>query len=434
MSRKLRNTFIVLGGILVLAVIISLPPVWIHIGWRLDNAILVVSRWINPPENVIFVPSGGSTVTPAVPTETPFPTSTPEIQPTPTITPTSLPPFVQLTGVKFVHQHEKWNYCAPSNLSMVLSYWESPPPSRDTIAHVVKPWDEDKNVMPYELQDYVNNYTDNKLQALVRVGGNLQILKNLLANGFVVLVEKGVTTFRDTTTGKLAWMGHYNTVLGYDDSTQQVIVDDSFIGQVDNPGLGINLRIPYSEFIDQWRDFDYIFLVVYPPEKQNDVLNAIGILADETSAFQEAARVAEEETKTQSGLELYMAWFNLGTSRYKLQDYQGAADAYDQAFLIYPTIPDEQRPWRMLWYQTGPYFAYYYTVRYNELVTLATQTIDSTPKPYLEESFYWRAMAELELGEQSKAVEDLNTAYKYHPGFPPVVDLMQQLGIPTPTP
>jgi tetratricopeptide (TPR) repeat protein len=431
MSRKLRNTFIVLGGILVLAVIISLPPVWIHIGWRLDNAILVVSRWINPPENVIFVPSGGSTVTPAVPTETPFPTSTPEIQPTPTIIPTSLPPFVQLTGVKFVHQHEKWNYCAPSNLSMVLSYWEVWA-TRDTIAHVVKPWDEDKNVMPYELQYYVENYTD--LKALVRVGGNLQILKNLLANNFVVLVEKGVTTFRDTTTGKFAWMGHYNTVLGYDDNTQSVIVDDSYIGTVDNPGLGINLHIPYSEFIDQWRDFDYIFMVVYPPEKQNDVLNAIGVLADETAAFQEAARIAEEETKTQSGLELYMAWFNLGTSRVKLQDYQGAADAYDQAFLIYPTIPDEQRPWRMLWYQTGPYFAYYYTVRYNELVTLATQTIDSTPKPYLEESFYWRAMAELELGEQSKAVEDLNTAYKYHPGFPPVVDLMQQLGIPTPTP
>jgi tetratricopeptide (TPR) repeat protein len=433
MSRKLRNTFIVLGGILVLAVIISLPPVWIHIGWRVDNAILVVSRWINPPENVIFVPSGGSIATPAVPTETPFPTSTPEIPPTPTITPTPFPSGVQLSGVKFVHQHDKWNYCAPSNLSMVLSYW-GVWATRDTIAHVVKPWDEDKNVMPYELQDYVNNYTDNKLQALVRVGGNLQILKNLLANGFVVLVEKGVTTFRDTTTGKFAWMGHYNTVLGYDNNTQEVIVDDSYIGTVDNPGLGINLHISYSEFIDQWRDFDYIFLVVYPPEKQNDVLNAIGILADETSAFQEAARVAEEETKTQSGLELFMAWFNLGTSRKDLLDYQGAADAYDQAYRVYPDISEDLRPWRMLWYQTGPYFAYYYTGRYNDVIQLADTTIASTPKPYLEESFYWRAMAELELGEQSKAVEDLNTAYKYHPGFPPVVDLMQQLGIPIPTP
>jgi tetratricopeptide (TPR) repeat protein len=431
MSRKLRNTFIVLGGILVLGVIISLPPVWIHIGWRLDNAILVVSRWINPPENVVFVPSGGNTVTPGQPTETPLPTSTPEILPTPTITPTPLPSGVQLSGVKFVHQHDKWNYCAPSNLSMVLSYW-GVWATRDTIAHVVKPWDEDKNVMPYELQNYVENYTD--LKALVRVGGNLQILKNLLANNFVVLVEKGVTTFRDTVTGKLAWMGHYNTVLGYDDNTQSVIVDDSYIGTPDNPNLGINLHIPYSEFIDQWRDFDYIFMVVYPPEKENDVLNAIGILADENAAFQEAARVAEEETKTQSGLELYMAWFNLGTSRYQLLDYQGAGDAYDQAFLVNGTLPDEQRPWRMMWYQTGPYFAYYYTGRYADVIDLANKTIASTPKPYLEESFYWRAMAELMLGEQSKAIDDVNTAYKYHPGFPPVVDLMQQLGIPTPAP
>ena len=430
MSRKLKGIFIVLGGILVLAVIISLPPVWIHIGWRLDNAILVVSRWINPPENVVFVPSGGSTATPSLPTETPLPTSTPEIPPNPTITPTPLPSGVQLSGVKYVQQHGYWNYCAPANLSMVLSYWKVRA-TITTIAHVVKPFDEDKNVMPYELQDYVDNHTD--LKALVRVGGNLQILKNLLANNFVVLVEKGVTTFHDTATGKLAWMGHYNTVVGYDDSTQEVIVDDSYIGTADNPSLGTNLHISYSEFIDQWRDFDYIFLVVYPPEKENDVLNAIGILADETAAFQEAARVAEEETKTQSGLELYMAWFNLGTSRYQLYDYQGAADAYDQAFLIYPTIPDEQRPWRMLWYQTGPYFAYYYTERYKELVTLATQTLDfAVNKPYLEESWYWRAMAEWKLGDQTAATADFNQSLVYHPNFQPSVEMMQTYGIPIP--
>ena len=319
---------------------------------------------------------------------------------------------------------------------MVISYWRTTTgitASREAIAHVVKPWDEDKNVMPYELKDYVDNYTDNKLQAVVRMGGNLQVLKNLLASNFVVLVEKGITTFRDTTTGKFAWMGHYNTVVGYDDSTQSVIVDDSYIGTVDNPNLGINLQIPYSEFIDQWRDFNYTFLVVYPPEKQNDVLNAMGILADENAAFQESARIAAEETQTLSGLELYMAWFNLGTSRVKLLDYQGAVDAYNYAFTtVYPTIPDDLRPWRMMWYQTGPYFAYYYTGRYIDLVNLADQTIASTPKPYLEESFYWRAMAEQMLGDYPAAQEDLLKAYEYHPGFPPVVDLMTQWGIPIP--
>jgi tetratricopeptide (TPR) repeat protein len=131
-----------------------------------------------------------------------------------------------------------------------------------------------------------------------------------------------------------------------------------------------------------------------------------------------------------------MAWFNLGTSRYKLQDYQGAAEAYDQALvLIYPTIPEEQRPWRMLWYQTGPYFAYYYTGRYQDVINLADQAIAfATIMPSIEESWYWRAMAELKLGERSAAIDNLNTSLYYHPGFGPSTDLMQQEGVPTPTP
>ena len=389
--------------------------------------VAVVQRWINPPEKAVFVPSGGGTVTPRAPTATEFPTSPPEIPPTPTITPTPLPAGVQLSGIKYVHQHEKWNYCAPANLSMMLSYW-GVFDSRDTIARAVKPWDEDKNVMPYELVDYVNENTN--LNALVRVGGNLQILKNLLANNFVVLVEKAIF-YPDTLTGKLTWMGHYNVVVGYDDNAQQVITMDSLYGTVEHPELGINYRISYSEFIDQWRDFDYIFLVVYPPEKQNDVLNAIGILADENAAYTEATRIADEETKTQSGLELFMAWFNLGTNRVKLYDYIGAADAYDYAYrFLYPEIPEAQRPFRMLWYQTGPYYAYYFTGQYQNVIELANNAIAATPKPYLEESYYWRAMAELALGDQSIAIDDLRTSLEYHPGFAPSVELMEQLGIP----
>jgi tetratricopeptide (TPR) repeat protein len=432
MSKKLKRTIIILGGVLILGVVLFLPPIWSHIGWRLENLVGIVQRWLNPPEKAMFVPSGGGSATldPMVFTE--LPTSTPEVLATPTVTPTLLPAMVQLDGVKFVHQHERWNYCAPANLSMALSYWGAWA-TRETIARAVKPFDEDKNVMPNELRDYVNENTGTtNLQALVRMGGNLQILKNLLANHFIVLVEKGVF-FTDTLTGKLAWMGHYNVVVGYDDSAQQVITMDSYIGTVENPGLGINLRIPYTEFMDQWRDFNFTFLVVYPREKQNDVLNAMGALADETNAYKEAARIAEEETKTLTGLELFMAWFNLGTSRVRLFDYMGAADAYDYAYrFIYPELPEGQRPWRMLWYQTGPYFAYYNTGRYPDVITLANNAIASSARPYLEESYYWLAKAELALGDRSAAIDNLLISFKYHPGFPPTVQELQQLGIPLP--
>jgi Peptidase_C39 like family len=287
MKVKAKRLLVVLGIVIVLGVVIALPPVWVHIGWRLDNVVAVVNNWLHPPEKLIFLPAGSE----STPTSYPLITPTIEITPTadflatPTITPTSMPGEVLLSGVKFVHQHDKWNYCAPANMSMMLSYW-GVNVSREAIAAVVKPFDEDKNVMPYELVDYVNQNTS--LKALVRMGGDLDTLKNLLANHFVVLVEKAIF-YPDTLSGKITWMGHYNTLVGYDDTAQQVITMDSLYGTAEQPSLGINLRIPYSEFINQWRDFNYIFLVVYPPEKENDVLNAIGPLADETTAFQVAA-------------------------------------------------------------------------------------------------------------------------------------------------
>ena len=80
------------------------------------------------------------------------------------------------------------------------------------------------------------------------------------------------------------------------------------------------------------------------------------------------------------------------------KDYTRAAAAYDAAFANYAQIPEKTRPWRMMWYQTGPYFAYYYTGRYQDVINLATQTLDAMSEPILEESFYWRARASFSSG------------------------------------
>jgi len=82
----------------------------------------------------------------------------------------------------------------------------------------------------------------------------------------------------------------------------------------------------------------------------------------------------------------------------------------------------------MMWYQTGPYFAYYYSGRYGDVINLATMTIDAASEPFLEESFYWRAQANLALGMTQAAVDDLNKSLEYHPGFPPSVELLKQMG------
>ena len=271
--------------------------------------------------------------------------------------------------------------------------------------------------MPYELADYVRTSTG--LQVVQRSGGTEQILKGFVAGGFPVLVERGA--YIKDLTGKISWMGHYQVVTGYDDGTQHYIAQDLFY-QPDYP-------VSYAEMMEGWRAFNYVFLVVYPAEKEADVMRLLGPLADETKAFRAALDTASAEVYTTAGNDQFFAWYNRGTSLVNLQDFIGAAEAYDQAFAIYAELPLDRRPWRMVWYQTGPYFAYYYTARYGDVVSLATQTIDAASEPYLEESWYWRARAREMLGDQQGAVEDLRQSLVYHPEFTPSLAALQNMGV-----
>ena len=62
------------------------------------------------------------------------------------------------------------------------------------------------------------------------------------------------------------------------------------------------------------------------------------------------------------------------------------------------------------------------------MIDLATTTLDAMSEPILEESYYWRAMAEVALGDVESAIEDLRKSLQYHPDFVPSVELLRQLG------
>jgi tetratricopeptide (TPR) repeat protein len=112
------------------------------------------------------------------------------------------------------------------------------------------------------------------------------------------------------------------------------------------------------------------------------------------------------------------AWFNVGSSLTALGRHQEAAAAYDQARLL-------GLPWRMLWYQFGPYESYYAVERYDDVVTLATVTLNVVSN--LEESHYWRGMAYLAQEKADKARDDFKAAVKYNPNFAPAVEALESL-------
>jgi uncharacterized protein YvpB len=467
MQNKRKKTWLIIIAVVVLlAVVLSLPPVWSRVIYHSHEVYTSVFYWLKPPSKVVFVPSThdngfvATSVSAAITADTPTPQPTTEptaipsqsapgatfttteptavpSQSTPeatfTTTPTSipLPSSVLLKGIHL--EEQSMNNCGPATLSMYLSYygWGK---NQTTVDAVVKPNSKDVNVNPYELVDFVNEYTAQ--HALWRYGGDLQTIKILLNAGFPVMIEK---TFEPYTLRSEGWMGHYNLVVGYDDKKQILTVQDSYLVNYPPGGGGaipqelwdsyIGFDFSYSELDQAWRSFNFVFIVVYPPGKENDVLKALGPLATEKGAYRIAYDRALQETSSLTDVrDKFFAWFNAGTSLVSLQDYGSAATAFDTAFGIELDIKQNLNPWRIFWYETGPYTAYYYSARYQDVIKLADTTLRAMADPVLEESYYWRALSYYALGNTTSAVADLRASLKSHPGFAPSVAMLKQLG------
>ncbi|MEN9562430.1 MAG: hypothetical protein RIR73_674, partial [Chloroflexota bacterium] len=307
--------------------------------------------------------------------------------------------------------------------------------NRDDVAKVIKPGSPDtkltfierglpdKNVMPYELVDFVNTQTT-EYRALYRHGGDMDPLKRLIAAGFPVIVEKGY--YERDYTGKIDWLGHYLFTTGYDDAKGGFIVQDAYL----KPGK--DLLSKYEEYEDGWRSFNYLFMVIYPAEQEEEVLGILGPWADETWAATHALELASKNIAELEENDLFFAYFNKGTSHVLLNQYSDAAIAYDQAFSQYSKwdVNKGNRPFRMMWYQTGPYFAYYYSARYQDVIDLATTTLTKTiSKPTLEESLLWRGRAYYMIGNTNAAIADYRAALQVHTDWYPAVQALQELGI-----
>ncbi len=372
---------------------------------------LLAWRQVEHPD-VLPTPLPTPTAPPtAEPTPTPTnqPTATPTPVPTPTATATpqpTVPPRLILSGLR--HEHQGWNNCGPTTLAMTLSYWGRGETQSD-LAPLLKPDPEDKNVSPEEMAQVVRGLG---LEAIVRVGGSLELLKQLLNAGFPVIVETWyVRDARDQ-------LGHYRLLVGYDDGAQQFITYDSLHGP--------DLPIGYQELDELWRTFNRVYLVAYPLERAADLAQVLGAQMDEPTALRQALQTAEQEALAPpASCVAYaacadaqtFAWFNAGSSLTALGEYAAAAAAFDQARTL-------GLHWRVLWYQFTPYEAYYAVGRYEDVVALANATLQTTAN--LEESYYWRGMARQALGDVEGAQSDWQSALRYHENWPPALQALGQ--------
>lgn len=422
--------------ILVCILVYFLPPVHSRLAWRLANLRSQVYYYFNPPQEVVFLPQEQqieaivqATLRAATqsainlpPTATatyepsqaaPGPTLTPEPTVTPTTAPTTIPASVVLTGL--THEYQQMNNCGPATLATLLSYWGWQGDQRDTRLYLRPNFAtvDDKNVSPDEMVRFIQAQTG--LRALWRVGGDVELLKKLVAAGFPTIVEKGFQPPKED------WMGHYQAINGYDDSRGRFITQDSYI-MPDYP-------LPYPDLQDRWwRDFNYVYVVAYPAEREPELFSILGLHADLQANYQYAAEKARQEILNLQGRDLFFAWYNLGASLSLTQDHLAAAQAFDQAFAVYAALPEAERPWRTLWYRHEPYAAYYHVGRYQDVIDLANTTLSFLAQPILEESLYWRGMAKEALGDPDGAIKDFQRAYGINPNSTAAADELRKLG------
>lgn len=386
------------AGILITVIaallVYQLPPIKNRLGWRIDAAKTGLRVAVNPigemPTPVVMVVQQTGQADPLLTAEAtgtaetgqtaqPEATVTPTAEPT--AIPTPIPPRVDLPAPAY--EKQDWNSCGPVALSMYLRYygWEG---DQFSISNVIKPIKEDRNVNIDELLYYVYNHVG-WLNAYYRVGGNIDMLRELLAAGVPVMIEESFKLDQIYWNGDDQWSGHYRVVTSYDDNTKSFIVQD--------PYAGPNKIVSYADLDKSWKTFNRVFVLLYPWEKDAAVQAILGDLVDEEKSRQIAMETALAETKADPNDAF--AWFNLGTNQIYFKNYSASAAAYDRAREI-------GLPQRMLRYQFGPFLAYFHTGRTEDLLGITEYALKVTPNS--EEALMWRGWALYRDGRSGEAI------------------------------
>jgi tetratricopeptide (TPR) repeat protein len=318
--------------------------------------------------------------------------SLPTPGPTPDLRP--LLDSVQLSG--FTHQWQTWNNCGPATITTNMSFFGRTE-TQANAAQFLKPNQDDKNVSPHELAAYVRT---TGMEAIVRQGGTIEQLKRFLSNNLPVLTETWL--FHDGDG-----LGHYRLIMGYDDATGQFNTFDSLNGP--------SYKVHYDQFEADWRVFNRLYLVVYPPEQADLVAAIIGDDMDDTIMYERL--LAQAQAEAVSNPDDAIAHFNQGEALTRLDRFQEAIVAFDRARQL-------GLHWRRLWYQFTPFEAYYAVARYQDVLDLTEATLKGTGG--LEEAYYYHGLA-LHATGQPGAKDDFEAALAYNPLFTPAAEALNQL-------
>lgn len=316
------------------------------------------------------------------------PNPTPTLEPSPTPYPLITPPLTkELVGGS--HSFQTFNNCGPAALSMALSYYGITV-SQGELGQALRPYqnpqgdNDDKSVTLEELAEKSKEYN---LVPYHRPNGNMELIKQLIAYDIPIIARTLLTTSED--------IGHYRVVKGYDDSTGEIIQDDSLQGR--------DLRYPYLDFDLLWKQFNYEYLVLATPDKIEIVENILGENVDEKVAWQKAVDRAKQQLVQNpedlyARLNLSVAYFNIGN--------------YSESVLEYEKI-ETLLSFRTLWYQTEPIEAYFALGNYDRVLSMTDKILGNENRAF-SELYVLRGLVYERQGEDNLASAEFDKAVLYN--------------------
>ncbi len=393
-----KNIALGSAGIILLALLLyQIPAINSRLSWRFEVARTYVKNAINPVGDVpTAIPQPTKPVTPTFAIQS-TPTNefvTTEIPPTPTLAP---PPAQALLNSP-PYEKQTANNCGPAALSMMLHMfgWSG---SQKDISDVIKPVNGDRNVNPEEMAFWTRNYAG-WLRIEYRVGGDLDTLKRLIASAYPVIVES-TTALNPQDSGWAdddLWAAHYLLLTGYDDATQTFTAQDTY--------RGADRKIPYAQLESEWKPFNYLYMIVYLPEQEEEIKTILGSNWDADLNRQRVLELAQAAT-TADPSDAF-AWFNVGSNLVYFERYEEANAAYDKSREL-------GLPQRMFRYQFGPFLANFHANRNDDLLALTEYALQRTEMS--EETWLWRGWALYRDGDLNAAIKAWRKALAVRPGY-----------------
>lgn len=310
-----------------------------------------------------------------------------------------LPGRVVLEGFTWIHQGV--NRCSAAALTIQLSYFDDV--SADTYnafaRQELNTWGADASVRIEEMAEAIQ---DRGFGAVVRRGGTIDLLRELIAAGFPVLVEnsyyEGDNLYRD-------WLSHNRVLIGYDDAQNSFFFQDPLLGY---PEGGL-VNYEYENFDSRWRAFNRDYMVIYNLENEATVREILGDNWDLMLNAEYTLSIAQAEITNGQGDGF--AYYNQGWAQLQLGQFDESATSFDQSRSI-------GLPFRYLWYEFGPFDAYLAVGRYQDVIDLANiEILNAGNTISIEEWYFYAAQAYEGLGNTQRALVNYELAVARNNNF-----------------